>query len=121
MKQNISYGAERLQIKFGDKYYPVKKYDCDLSELRDANEKYLSSERNWYLFLEGQYRDFATKYYQKNSKNLSIDYCLIISIIDPTKEKDIYSETIRSLDKHNFVHENIETEIDIHVNEGLDF
>ncbi|WP_301389939.1 S8 family peptidase, partial [Enterococcus entomosocium] len=72
MKQNISYGAERLQIKFGDKYYPVKKYDCDLSELRDANEKYLSSERNWYLFLEGQYRDFATKYYQKNSNNLSI-------------------------------------------------
>ncbi|WP_301405870.1 hypothetical protein, partial [Enterococcus entomosocium] len=73
------------------------------------------------LFLEGQYRDFATKYYQKNSNNLSSDYCLIISIIDPTEEKDIYSETIRSLDKHNFVHENIETEIDIHVNEGLDF
>ncbi|MHC5268599.1 S8 family peptidase [Enterococcus sp. LJL98] len=120
MKQNISYGTERLQIKFGDKYYPIKKYDCDLSELRDANEKYLSAERNWYLFLEGQYRDFVTKHYQNNGENLSTDYCLIISIIDPSKEKDVYSETIRRLDKHHFIHENIETKMDIHVSKRLD-
>lgn len=120
MKQNVLYGIERLQIKYGDKYYPVKKYDCDLSELRDSNEKYLSSDRNWYLFLEGQYRDFVTKYAQKSGVNLSVNYCLIISIIDPTKEKDIYSETVRSLDKHNFIHENIKTEIALHINEELD-
>ncbi|EAD3954601.1 subtilase, partial [Listeria monocytogenes] len=93
---------------------------CDLSELTDANEKYLSFERNWYLFLEGQYRDFVTKYSKKNSETLSIDYCLIISIIDPTNEKDVYSETIRSLDKYNFIHESIKTEIDTHINNGLE-
>ena len=120
MKKNISYGAERLQIKYGDKYYPVKKYDCDLSELRDANEKYLSSDRNWYLFLEGQYRDFATKYYQIANQTPEINYCLVISIIDPEKNKDVYSETIRTLDKHNFIHETIESEIDIHVDGRLD-
>ena len=120
MKKNISYGTERLQIKYGDKYYPVKKYDCDLSELRDANEKYLSSDRKWYLFLEGQYRDFATKYYKEAEQIPSIDYCLIISIIDPKKNKDVYSETIRTLDKYNFIHENIVTEIDIHIDESLD-
>lgn len=120
MKKNISYGTERLQIKYGDKYYPVKKYDCDLSELRDANEKYLSSDRNWYLFLEGQYRDFATKYYQMTNQTPNVEYCLIISIIDPEKNKDVYSETIRTLDKHNFIHETIESEIDIYVDGRLD-
>ena len=98
----------------------MKKYDCDLSELRDANEKYLSSDRKWYLFLEGQYRDFATKYYKEAERIPSIDYCLIISIIDPEKNKDVYSETIRTLDKYNFIHENIVTEIDIHIDESLD-
>lgn len=120
MKKNISYGTERLQIKYGDKYYPVKKYDCDLSELRDANEKYLSSDRNWYLFLEGQYRDFATKYYQMANQTPEIDYCLIISIIDPEKTKDVYSEAIRTLDKYNFIHETIESEIEIHVDGRMD-
>ncbi|EAD3410282.1 hypothetical protein EFC28_15465, partial [Listeria monocytogenes] len=59
-------------------------------------------------------------YSKKNSETLSIDYCLIISIIDPTNEKDVYSETIRSLDKYNFIHESIKTEIDTHINNGLE-
>ncbi|MBU5362562.1 S8 family peptidase [Enterococcus raffinosus] len=120
MKQNVTYGVERLQIKYGDKYYPVKKYDSDLSELRPANEELLNSDRNWFLFLEGQYRDFVTKYYQAINKVPSIDYCLIISIIDPEEALDVYTDTIRSLDQYNFVHENIISEVDIHIDRGVD-
>ncbi len=55
MRDNSSDFAlrERLLIQYGDKYYPVKKYAVDLSELSDANKQhYITEGKKWYLTLE---------------------------------------------------------------------
>ena len=38
---------ERMLIQYGDKYYPVKKYAVDTSELTDGNKlKYTTADKN---------------------------------------------------------------------------
>lgn len=120
MRENVEYGVERLQIKYGDKYYPVKKYDCNLSELRLSNEKYIQSDRNWYLFIEGQYRDFITKKFQKMKKVPSMQFCLIITIEDVEKEVDVYNGTVRELDANNFNYAEVVSEINIEVKQDME-
>lgn len=111
--------SERMLIQYGDKFYPVKKYAVDLSEMTPGNkEKHLKGDKLWYLKLEGLYRDFIEKKSLRDSLELSQEFCAIITIKDPLKNCQVYNEVTRLLDVNNFWHNNIKLhqEIGIRVN-----
>jgi hypothetical protein len=98
---------ERLLIEYADKYYPVKKYAVDLSEMTDTNkEKYVTADKKWNLKISGLYRSFSEQK-ATHSGDLSQDFCLLITIKDPTRTLNIYNETIQRLDLYNFLHSSI--------------
>jgi hypothetical protein len=99
---------ERLLIQYADKYYPVKKYAVDLSELTEANKrKCVSAHKHWYLKVNGIYRSFTEQQAVINSIKPSQEFCLIITIKDPSGRLNIYDETIHNLDANNFWHSQI--------------
>jgi hypothetical protein len=105
---------ERLLIKYGDKYYPVKKYAVDLSEMTDGNQlKYLTKDKNWYLYIKGLYRDHIEVKSQMEGTVPSQEFCLIVTIKDPTGTKPVYNEANQKLDEYNFWHTNIKLQTDV--------
>lgn len=107
---------ERLQIQYGDKYYPVKKYAIDLSELTEQKKiDYLSSDRKWFLFLQGVYRDHIERMSQLESFQLSQEFCLILTIRDPLHKERVYDEVTQKLDEYNFWHSNIKVATDVNI------
>ena len=99
---------ERLLIQYGDKYYPVKKYAVDLSELTDSNKQnYATEDKLWYLFLSGLYREHTEQKFKLNRSIPSQDFCLILTIRDPLGEANVYDEITQGLDANNFWHSNI--------------
>lgn len=97
---------ERLLVEFADKYYPIKKYAVDLSEMTDANKQYITKNKNWYLMLKGLYRSFSEQKTAQIGK-LQQDFCLLITIKDPTETLNVYNETVQKLDAFQFWHSNI--------------
>ena len=111
---------ERLLIQYGDKYYPVKKYAVDLSEMTDSNQyKHLSKDKNWYLYLRGLFRDHIETKAQLEESNLSQEFCLIITIKDPTGTKPVYDQINQKLNEYNFWHNTIKLNTDIEVRAGF--
>lgn len=107
---------ERLQIQYGDKYYPVKKYAIDLSELTEQKKiDYLSSDKKWFLFLQGVYRDHIERLSQLESFALSQEFCLILTIRDPFYKEEVYDEVTHKLDEYNFWHSNIKIATDVNI------
>ncbi len=99
---------ERLLIQYGDKYYPVKKYAVDLSELSEANKQhYATPDKLWYLYLQGLYRDHIEQRANLERFVPSQEFCLIITIRDPEKQANVYDEVTQGLDAYNFWHSNI--------------
>lgn len=99
---------ERLLIKYGDKYYPVKKYAVDLSEVTDANrEKYLTADKQWYLYLDGTYRDYSEHKAIEEHFELSQEFCLIITLRDPDGKLNVYDGVSQKLQEYEFWHQNI--------------
>lgn len=109
---------ERLLIQYGDKYYPIKKYAVDLEEMTATNKmKYLSDEKNWYIKIQGLYRDAIEKKAEKERFELYQDFCVIITIRDSRDEENpVYNEVTALLDYYNFYHNNISLRQDIHLN-----
>ena len=63
---------ERLLVQYGDKYYPVKKYAVDFSEVTEGNRiKYLSVGKKWFLTLDGVYRYFSEQKASTYGRELS--------------------------------------------------
>lgn len=84
---------ERLQIRYGDKYYPVKKYAVDLSELTDANKiQYLPPDKQWYMYLQGLYRDHIERKSDVDQIELGQEFCLIITMRDPSGRQPVYDQ-----------------------------
>jgi len=107
---------ERLLIKYGDKYYPVKKYAVDLSEMTDGNQlKYLTKDKNWYLYIKGLFRDHIEVKSQMEGTVPSQEFCLIVTIKDPTETKPVYNEAIQKLNEYNFWHNNIKLQTEVTV------
>jgi len=105
---------ERLLIKYGDKYYPVKKYAVNLSEMTDSNQlKYLSKDKKWYLFLRGLFREHIETKSQMEGTNPSQEFCLIVTIKDPTGTKPVYDQVNQKLNEYNFWHNNIKLHTDV--------
>lgn len=100
MKNNSKYANERFLLKYGQKFHPIKKFAFDLSDLQHGKKANLSSDKHWFLFLEGHYRDYAEKHLNKS--DLNIPYSLIITIEDPKRKTQVYNSTINALDKNSF-------------------
>lgn len=99
---------ERMLIQYGDKYYPVKKYAVDLSELTEGNKiKYTSKEKRWYLKLDGTYRSKTEDRANAENRELSQEFCAIITIKDPLHRGNVYNGITQKLDEFNFWHSNI--------------
>lgn len=109
--------TERMLISYGDKYYPVKKYAVDLSEMTPANkEKWLHGDKKWFLKLTGNYRHNIEKEYELNCKELSQEFCLIITIKDPKKTVNVYDDVTQLLEYNNFWHNNIKLSQNVNIN-----
>lgn len=107
---------ERLQIQYGDKYYPVKKYAVDLSELTEKNKiDLLSADRQWFLYLKGVYREYVERMSQLHSYQLSQEFCLIITVRDPEGKENVYDEVTQKLDEYHFWHSNIKIANEVRV------
>lgn len=116
MSQHLEYAGERTLVKYGQKYHPIKKYAFDLSELKPSLSNKVSEDKQWFLFLEGHYRDYAEKDALRNQNILSIPYSLIITIEDPDEQVPVYDSTVQELDANNFVHSNVSVDNNIHLN-----
>lgn len=108
---------ERMLIQYGDKYYPVKKYAVDTSELTDGNKlKYTTSDKKWYLMIDGTYRSSIEDRAVIENRELSQEFCLIITIKDPTNTCNVYNGITQKLDEYNFWHNNIKISENININ-----
>jgi hypothetical protein len=92
---------------YRDQFVPVKKWCFDLEELRETakNEK-LNSSRNWYLTLEGSYRN-NYELRMKDSDESRQKFVLIATIRDTRRKGKAYNEVAQLLSRLNFVHEDI--------------
>ena len=105
---------ERLLIKYGDKYYPVKKFAVNLSEMTESNQlKCLSKDKKWFLYLKGLFRDHIEFKSQMEGTNPSQEFCLIVTIKDPTGTKPVYDHANQKLSEYNFWHNNIKLHTDV--------
>lgn len=107
---------ERLLIQYGDKYYPVKKYAVDLSELTEANKQnHATADKNWYLTLRGLYRNHTEQRAMRERFVPTQELCLILTIRDPERQARVYDEVTQGLDAYNFWHSNIRISSDVPV------
>lgn len=109
---------EKLQIQYGDKFYPNKKYAVDVTDLTQGNkEKFIKTPKKWYLKIEGLYRQFIESQAESQRFGLSQDFCVILTIRDPYRKHNVYDEVTNLLETNNFINRNIKlnTEIDIHL------
>ena len=102
------FERECTLIKYGKKFHPVKKYAIDLADMRPAErDKWLPSNRKWYLKIEGLYRDFIEKDAFKRDYQLSQEFCMILTIRDPLGTAPVYDEVTQQLNNENFVHHDV--------------
>ena len=107
---------ERMLIQYGDKYYPVKKYAVDTSELTDGNKsKYTTADKKWYLTIDNTYRSSIEDRAVIENRELSQEFCLIITIKDPTNTCNVYNGITQKLDEYNFWHNNIKISENINI------
>lgn len=102
------FERECTLVKYGKKFHPVKKYAIDLADMTPSNkQRYLGSNRKWYLKVEGLYRDFIEQDARTRNYQLSQEYCLLLTIRDPEGKAPVYDEVVQQLEYRNFVHHNI--------------
>mgnify|MGYP004523686537 FL=1 len=110
------FERECTLVKYGKKFHPVKKYAIDLADMTPSNrDKWLPSNRKWYLKIEGLYRDFIEKEAVKKDFQLSQEYCMILTIRDPERTAPVYDEVTQQLTMRNFVHHDVRVRNVVHV------
>lgn len=110
------FERECTLVKYGKKFHPVKKYAIDLADMTPSNrDKWLPSNRKWYLKIEGLYRDFIEKEAVKKDFQLSQEYCMILTIRDPEHTAPVYDEVTRQLTTRNFIHHDVRVRNTVHV------
>lgn len=110
------YNKERVLVAYGKKFQPVKKWSINLDEFTPTNkDKYLKSPKNWFLKIEGLFREFIETKSEMQRVSPSQEFCLIITIKDTKNERHIYNEVTQLLDANNFVHQNVKLKQDVRV------
>lgn len=76
--------------------------------MTDSNQlKYLSKDRKWFLYINNLFRDHVETKSQLEGTIPGQEFCLIITIKDPTGTKPVYNEVNQKLIEYNFWHSNI--------------
>jgi len=110
-----SFDRERTLIRYGQKYYPVKKYAVDLEEMTKGNRtKYLRKDRKWYLKVTGLFRDEVEREAARTGEILQQDFCIMITIRDPEGTVPVYNEVTQQLHAENFVNAGIRLRNEVH-------
>ena len=104
----LPFTTERTLIDYGKKYQPIKKWSVNLDEMTVANkENLLKSPKQWYLKINGLYRDYCLTMAEKNQEELSQDFCLIVTIKDCKKRVNVYDAVSHLLEIRSFTHSDI--------------
>ena len=102
------FGRERTLLRFGKKFHPIKKYAINLDEMTDANkEKYLGGNRQWYMKVEALFRDAVEREAKETGEVLEQDFCILLTIRDPSGKAPVYNEVTQQLQDKNFVYSNV--------------
>lgn len=113
---DTQFATERMLVAYGDKFQPIKKWSVNFDEFTDSNkEKYLKAPKNWYLKIEGLYRQFIEEKCELEDRTPSQDFCLIITIKDTKKKGNIYNEVTQLLDNFNFIHSNVKIKEEVRI------
>ena len=108
------FKSERLLHSYSEGhkelFVPIKKWCFDLQELQEKPKKTcLNKNRLWFLQLEASYRN-NYDIRMKDSKDISQEFVMIITIKDPKKNGVVYNEVTQLLTRYNFLHENIKVD-----------
>lgn len=106
---------EELLIKYGDKYYPVKKYSVDLSRCTNSNKLFLTKDRKWFLSVEGVFREYIENKAKKDKLQLYQDFVAIITIKDVNKKHNVYDKVSQKLEEYNFENHEIQQDVESHI------
>ncbi|KIC89138.1 S8 family peptidase [Flavihumibacter sp. ZG627] len=110
------FACERTLVQYGDKFHPIKKYAINLEEMTPANAaNHLTAPKQWYLEIEGLFRDYICGRCVEDGIALSQDFCLIITIRDSKKQVNVYNTVSNLLSTRGFVHNNISLKSDVRV------
>lgn len=103
-----------MLIKYGDKFYPVKKDAVDLSEVTESNKKqFLTKDRFWYLYISGLYRDYVETFTSSSKfEDLSQEFVAIITIRDSTETTNVYNDVSQKLVENNFINYNLNIDLE---------
>ncbi len=114
-----SFNSERVLINHHKKFQPIKKWVINLEEMTEGNkERYLKAPKKWFLKLEALFRYNSEVIAEKNSRDLSVDYALIITIKDSRKKGNLYNQVNQLLEQFNFLHTNIKLNEKIRLQTG---
>ncbi len=107
--EDTDFGRERTLLRLGQKYRPVKKYAVDLDEMTDANRRnYLAGNRQWYMKVETLFRDAVEREARETGEALIQDFCVLLTIRDPSGKAPVYNEVTQQLQHKNFVYSNVQ-------------
>jgi hypothetical protein len=99
-----NFSRERTLLKIGSKFHPIKKYAVDLDEMTDANrKKYLSGNRQWYMKVNGLFRDAVEREAKHTGEIPSQEFCILITIHDPSENAHVYNEVTQQLQNEGFI------------------
>lgn len=103
-----TFERERTLLRLGQKFHPVKKYAIDLDDMTDANKKkYLAGNRQWYMKVEALFRDAVEREARLTGEILKQEFCILLTVRDPSGKAPVYTEITQQLQEKNFVYSNI--------------
>ena len=106
--EDESFGRERTLLRYEQKFYPVKKYAIRLDDMTDAHKKAcLNGDRQWFMRVEPFYRDSILREVDNTGEVLEQQFCIILTIKDPTGKAPVYNEVTQQLQEMNFVYSNV--------------
>lgn len=104
-----SYSKERTLLRYNQKFYPVKKYAVRLDDMTEAHKKEcLDGNRQWFMKVEPFYREAILREVEKTGEVLEQEFCIILTIKDPSGKAPVYNEITQQLQEKNFIYSNIQ-------------
>jgi hypothetical protein len=115
-QEDNDFHKERFLIAYRQKYHPIKKWVINLEEFKNINkEKYLKAPKYFYLKLQSYFRDHTLTMYDRDDKEASQEFCVIVTIKDTRRRDNIYNEVTKLLDVYSFVHGTIKINEEVRV------
>lgn len=105
----FDFNSERSQIQNSGKYWPVKKYAVDLSEMTTSSkEKLLKANRKWFLKLDSFYRYHTERKATLQGFAVEQRYCLIVTVRGDGDNERVNDEVAQYLTNSGFVFNPVE-------------